>query len=214
MTLFGDLQHHAIADLLKVLKAQHGTLYFHQAYQGRTLELTLTSGSLRALYIDGFPVRDESEARTILRQLPARGAFEFQKQAAATTDPGFYAVNLQALLPGPAQAVPAEQLPHPDTRFQASGAGQPAPAGLQGGWQQVAPHRQEGRSAAELAQLTGQAVPDLQVTLHHLRAAGLITPYRAAPPPAAAPVRPGPAAPAPALVQRLLGALRRLGRRA
>lgn len=212
MTLFGDLQHHAIADLLKVLKAQNGTLYFHQAYQGRTLELTLTAGSLRALYIDGFPVRDEREARTVLSQLPARGAFEFQKQAAGAPDPGFYTVNLQALMASPAQAVPAEQLPHPDTRFRASAASGPVPEGMRGDWRVLGPHVQQGRSAAELSPLTGRTVPDLQRTLHHLRAAGLIVPHRAAPPSAATPAQAGPAA--PPLVQRLLGALRRLGRRA
>lgn len=215
MTLFGDLQHHAIADLLKVLKTQNGTLYLHQAYQGRTLELTLSSGSLQALYIDGFPVRDESEARTVLSQLPARGAFEFQKQA-ATTDPGFYTVNLQALLASPAQVVPDERLPHAETRFQVSASDMPVPADLHRDWLALAPYLSTASSAAELARLTGRSVPGVQQTLHHLRAAGLITPHRASQgvQSTVAPAGSGLTPPvSPPLVQRLLGALRRFGRR-
>ena len=43
---------HALTDLVKVLRPQSGTLFFHSAYRGRTLELTLLRGHLH-----GSPAR-------------------------------------------------------------------------------------------------------------------------------------------------------------
>ena len=61
---------------------QTGSLFFHQAYQGRTVELTLMQGWLRALYLDGFPVQEPARVREVLGELriQRQGAFEFQRQ--------------------------------------------------------------------------------------------------------------------------------------
>ncbi|AWT36171.1 hypothetical protein GCM10008956_00720 [Deinococcus arenae] len=223
MALFGDLAHHAFTDLAKVLRPQTGSLYLHEAYQGRTLELTLMRGQLLALYVDGFPVPTPTQAGDILRAVSARpqGEFEFQARVLTSAEPTLYVVPLlETLQTFTATAVPEEQLPHPETRFQASATSAPVPASLQARWTSLAPHLRQGASAAELSRLTGQAERDLRVTLHHLRAAELVTPVRrVGVTDAHAPALPvweltptagaGAAAPAP-LISRLLGALRRL----
>ena len=223
MALFGDLAHHAFTDLAKVLRPQTGSLYLHEAYQGRTLELTLMRGQLLALYVDGFPVPTPAQAGDILRAVSARpqGEFEFQARVLTSAEPTLYVVPLlETLQTFTATAVPEAQLPHPETRFQVSATGAPVPAALQARWASLAPHLRQGASAAELSRLTGQAERDVRVTLHHLRAAELVTPVRrggvADAPTPGLPVweltpaaSAGAAAPAP-LVSRLLGALRRL----
>ncbi|MDL2345237.1 hypothetical protein QOL99_13920 [Deinococcus sp. MIMF12] len=217
MALFGDLQDHALTDLLKVLAVQTGTLYFHEAYQGRTLELTLTRGQLRALYLDGFPVMDSERAQEILRDLGTRGrgAFEFQRREHAAGALRFYDLPLGGVLDA-GTGVTAEHLPHADTRFVTAPGTPSVPAPLAGTWAVLRPALESGASAAELTRQVGWSEQDLRVALYRLRGASLITPLRAAAPGAAAAVNiaPVPPAPAPAsapLVQRLLGALRRLG---
>lgn len=224
MALFGDLEHHALTDLAKVLRPQTGALFFHEAYQGRTLELTLMQGQLRALYVDGFPVPEQSQVREILRELHAqgRGAFEFQRRDFPVTTPSFYDLPLGELLQAFATAsIPADQLPHPETRFVAVAVAPPVPASLAEIWTLLHPHLTTGASALELAARVGRPERDVLVMLHHLRAVDLIAPLRAAPPqvvrPAALAVvdpiveefAPSATPPAP-LVHRLLGALRRL----
>jgi hypothetical protein len=49
MALFGDLKHQTLADLAKILHLHTGTLFFHSAFQGKTVELVLNRGHLRAL---------------------------------------------------------------------------------------------------------------------------------------------------------------------
>lgn len=237
MALFGDLEHHALSDLVRVLASQTGTLYFHEAYQGRTLELSLQGGRLRAMYLDGFPVDTPARAQVLLQEVHSgrRGAFEFQRRDGPALVPGLYDLPLAELLQDVDVAVPAEQLPHPDTRFGIVqfGAVQGAvgvPAVLSGTWEIMQPHLAFGASGSELARRVGWAEADVLVALHRLRAAGVVAPLRAAPPPVATlPAVTGldlPAAlssgagvgagtPRPAvhsapLVQRLLGALRRL----
>jgi hypothetical protein len=227
MAIFGDLAHHTLTDLFKVLSAQAGTLFFHQAYQGRTVEMVLEGGVLSALYVDGFPVPGAAQAQATVQHLHAQGqgAFEFQPRSAtpgvgARQGARLYALPLHDLLQDTlARTIPADQLPHPETRFVAQPSGAEVPAALAPGWQLLAPHLRTGASAAELARLTGQSEAELQATLYRLRAADLIAPLRTvalsgpavadssgAPTPlTAAPV----AAPAP-LLRRLLGALRRL----
>ncbi|MBB5234633.1 hypothetical protein [Deinococcus budaensis] len=223
MALFGDLEHHALTDLAKVLRSQTGTLFFHEAYQSRTLELLLIRGHLRAAYLDGFPVQQPAQVRDILRELRAqgRGAFEFQKRDFPAAAPHFYDLRLAELLEASAELlVPPDQLPHPDTRFVPTAAALPVPASLEGAWSLLAPHLLAGASGAELAARVARPEAEVLATLHRLRAADLIAPQRAAAPVAAPltaaspPPTPGmdgsaPAASAP-LVQRLLGALRRL----
>lgn len=226
MAIFGDLEHHAFHDLAKVLRSQTGTLFFHEAYQGRTLELLLSQGRLQALYMDGFPVQNPMQVGEIVRQLSAqgRGAFEFQRRSAAPTTPRIYDLALEELVQASSGTViPPEQLPHPETRFVAVPSGlRSVPPALSAVWATLQPHLEMGTSAAELARQLPRAEDELRVMLHHLRAADLIAPQRAAPLPAAASawdapasspsVSPSfPAMPSPApVVQRLLGALRRL----
>lgn len=229
MALFGDLEHHALADLAKVLHAQTGTLFFHASYQGRTLELALRQGHLRAMYLDGFPVRETARVRDILRQLraQARGAFEFHRQNLPAGAPSFYDLPLVDLLQEFAEAfIPEDQLPHPETRFVPSLAGARVPPSLADAWALVGPHLAPGTSAVELAPKVGLPQREVLVTLHRLRAVDLITPQRAgAVPPQTATVSGqqagmtpttahfAPAVPPPApapLLGRLLGALRRL----
>ncbi|MCP2014476.1 hypothetical protein L1280_001627 [Deinococcus sp. HSC-46F16] len=214
MALFGDLQDHALGDLLKVLAVQTGTLYFHEAYQGRTLELILTRGQLRALYLDGFPVMEGERARDILRELGAqgRGAFEFQRREHAPGTLTFYDLPLSGMLDTDAAVAP-EHLPHADTRFGTVPGSPPVPAPLAGTWAVLRPALHTGASAAELSRQVGWSEDDVRAALHRLRSAGLVAPLRAAAVPgpvAAVSAAPVPAVSAP-LVQRLLGALRRLG---
>ncbi|QLG13366.1 hypothetical protein HLB42_20800 (plasmid) [Deinococcus sp. D7000] len=233
MALFGDLQHHALTDLAKVLQARTGTLVFRSALQGRTLELVLKTGQLRALYVDGVPTLDLPGARDVLQQLHAQGhgAFEFRMQNLVQSDVHFYDEALTTLVseivtPG----VTDHLLPHPETRFLRTLKPVQVPATLMPLWTRIKPHLASGRSAAELAVRLDLPQQELLLALARLRALDLITPQRAAAPstastahPAAgpqsqglftvndlAPVTVAPASPAPRpLVQRLLGALRR-----
>ncbi|WP_216329525.1 hypothetical protein [Deinococcus aestuarii] len=228
MALFGDLEHHALTDLARILGTRSGTLYFHSAYRGRTLELTVVQGHLRALYLDGFPVRETGQVHDILGELRAqgRGAFEFKPREFSATTPGFYNLPLLDLLPALTGApLPEDQLPHPDTRFVPTTPPARVPPTLADTWALVGPHLASGASASDLARRVGRTEREVRETLHRLRAVNLIAPQRAGSvtrpgvPVAAQPAGDGPAGgswtpvapPAPApLVHRLLGALRRL----
>lgn len=222
MALFGNLEHQPLNELFHMLQAQTGTLYFHEAYQGRTLELTLAQGVLHALYLDGFSVQESARALAILYQLhhQSTGAFEFQRQDVRSEQR--FALPLRTILRDTTpHIIPPDQLPHPNTRFHAMEAVQDVPQSLQQAWTQLAPHLARGSSAAELAQVTRVPVPDLQVMLYHLRAVDLIAPIRAAgmvqqQTTVTGPIlgrpqsEPLPATPAPIpLLRRMLGALRR-----
>ncbi|MBB5235877.1 DUF4388 domain-containing protein [Deinococcus budaensis] len=225
MALFGDLEHHALSDLVRVLASQTGTLYFHEAYQGRTLELGLQAGRLRAMYLDGFPVETPEQARAVLREVQSarRGAFEFQRRVTPAASPTLYDLPLTELLQD--AAIPADQWPHPDTRFEVVPGPGVVPSALSDAWSVLQPQLLAGASGAELARRVGWAEADVLLALHRLRAAGAVAPQRAAPAPAGlavsalstgheagaamAPSSSASGASAP-LVQRLLGALRRL----
>ncbi|MFC5849339.1 hypothetical protein [Deinococcus petrolearius] len=223
MALFGDLEHHALTDLARVLKSQTGTLYFHEAYQRRTLELTLRKGDLRAMYLDGFPVQTSEQVRDILRQLHSqgRGAFEFQRRDFPANVPGFYDLPLVELLQDFTEAsIPPDQLPHPETRFLPVTPEPTVPPSLADTWLLLQPHLASGASASELAKQVGRSEREVLGMLHRLRAVDLVAPQRAATQQVTAPVAVAatvdgsapvatPSAPA-ALVHRLLGALRRL----
>lgn len=199
MALFGDLKHQTLADLAKVVHLHTGTLFFHSAYQGKTVELVLNRGHLRAMYLDGFPVEDLAQARRILHQLHTQGhgAFEFHRQALLVGDVRFYDQPfaqlihelVESALPGMAgPAVPEDQLPHPETRFVSVLHSPPVPSSLASLWTLVQPHLAQGSSAAELAPRIGLALHDMRTGLYRLRAMDLITPQRAAvsrPPPTA-----------------------------
>lgn len=213
MALFGDLQDHALTDLLRVLAVQTGTLSFHEPYQGRTLELTVTRGQLRALHPGGLAVMDGQRARDILRGPGAqgRGAFEFQRRGHDAGALLFYELPLAGVLDAEVTPSP-EHLPHAGTRFVAVPGTPPVPAPLAGAWAVLRPALEAGASAAELTRQVGWSEHDLRVALHRLRGANLVMPLWAAAPGPAATVNaaPTPAVPAP-LVQRLPGTLRRLG---
>lgn len=193
MALFGDLKHQMLADLAKVIHNHTGTLFFHSAYHGKTVELVLNGGHLRAMYLDGFPVDDLVRARVILQQLHTQGhgAFEFHRQALLVGDVRLYDQPFAELVheliestpPGMAgPAIPDDQLPHPDTRFTLTAQAPPVPASLAQLWTRVRPHLAGGSSAADLAPRLGLSLHDMQTALYRLRAMDLITPQRAAVP--------------------------------
>lgn len=191
MALFGDLKHQTLADLAKILHVHTGTLFFHSSYQGKTVELVLNRGQLRAMYLDGFPVEALARARGILYQLhiQGHGAFEFHRQALLVGDVHFYDHPFASLVhelvessfPGMGGAViPDDQLPHPETRFVPVPHSPPVPGSLASLWTLVQPHLTGGSSAAELAPQLGLSPHDMQTVLYRLRAMDLIAPQRAA----------------------------------
>ncbi|GGO29589.1 hypothetical protein [Deinococcus humi] len=237
MALFGDLKHQTLADLAKILHIHTGILIFHSSYQGKTVELVLNRGQLRATYLDGFPIGELTRVRSILHQLHAQGhgAFEFHRQALLVGDAHLYDQPFAGLIHEIAEAaplgtagpmIPDDQLPHPETRFVPVLHSLSVPDSLASLWAVVQPHLAGGSSAAELAPRIGLSPHDTQTVLYRLRAMDLITPQRAAAArhattqQAALPHEPGDssgdrmplssasATPRP-LVQRLLGALRR-----
>jgi hypothetical protein len=191
MALFGDLKHQTLADLAKILHLHTGTLFFHSAFQGKTVELVLNRGHLRAMYLDGFPVEDLARAHRILHQLHVQGhgAFEFHRQVLLVGDAHLYDQPFVALvheiaesdLPGAiGPVIPDDQLPHPDTRFALMTHSPAVPASLAQLWARVQPHLSQGSSATELAPRLGLTPHDVQMILYRFRAMDLITPQRAA----------------------------------
>ncbi|WP_019012228.1 hypothetical protein [Deinococcus aquatilis] len=217
MALFGDLKDHALTDLAKVLKSQSGALFFHQAYQHRTVELNLSRGQVLSLYLDGFPVLDQAQVREILQHLQTQGqgAFEFQPLPLSATTSGFQDLALIDLLQPSDLPISLGQLPHPDTRFMLSGLPVPVPAAVAEIWTLLKPHLGSGASSAELSVQVGRTESEVQRMLSRLRALELVTPQRAGSRStdhlkADAPVVPSVPAVSPPLVQRFLTALRRL----
>jgi len=217
MALFGDLKDHALTDLAKVLKPQSGTLFFHQAYQNRTVELNLSRGQVLSLYLDGFPVFDQIQVRHIIQHLrtQGQGAFEFQPQPLSAKASGFHDLTLADLLQASDQAVLPSQLPHPDTRFMLSGSSVTVPAAAAEIWALLKPHLESGASSAELSVQVGRPEDEVQRMLYRLRALELVTPQRAGlrgtgHRHADAPMIPNEPFVSPPLVHRFLSALRRL----
>lgn len=228
MAIFGDLEHHAFTDVAKVIRQQSGTLFLHRAYQGQTVEMLLRSDVLQAIYLDGFPITQPAKIRDVLFYLVTHneGRYEFEEQQIHT------ALPLNLLLSDMMREVAAnatmqeDQLPHVDTRFVADSYGGTVPASLSDKWTRIQPLMRTGASAADLAKTLHYSEQEMRVTLHQLRAVGLVAPQRASERPAAAPnahaqtqsvgrdtgstAAPTPE-PAPrSLVQGLLGSLRRM----
>lgn len=189
MAIFGELEHHAFADLVKVLRPRTGTLFLHEVYHGRTLELSLERGDLLALYLDGFPVQQLPRLHEMLQlvTVQARGAFEFKDaalQETGATARALYRLPLEQLLHQLApQDTPADELPHADTRFVARAGPHTPPPALADRWRQLGPYVQEGGSAAQIAQKVGLSTDQVRLALYLLRSADLVVPQRIMPPP-------------------------------
>lgn len=226
MAIFGDLEHHAFTDVAKVIRQQAGTLFLHRAYQGQTVEMLLRNDALQAMYIDGFPVTQPAKIRDVLFYLVTHqeGRYEFEEQVVQTAQPLNILLSDMMRQVAADATVQEDQLPHADTRFTADHSGGSVPASLSEKWSRIQPLLGGGASAADLAQRLPYSEHEMRVTLHQLRAVGLVTPQRAMGGNAAyqptitpshnaagqsAPVTPEPAAPRP-MIQGLLGSLRRL----
>lgn len=228
MAIFGDLEHHAFTDVAKVIRQQSGTLFLHRAYQGQTVEMLLRNDALQAIYIDGFPVMQPTKIRDVLFYLVTHneGRYEFEEQQVQTAQPLNLLLSDMMRQVAADATVQEDQLPHVDTRFVADSYGGSVPASLQEKWSRIQPYMGAGASAADLSQKLPYSEQEMRVTLHQLRAVGLVAPQRAmgernfgsaAQAGAAPAARPANAA-APAaenaaprsLVQNLLGSLRRL----
>lgn len=231
MAIFGDLKHHAFIDVIKILKPQVGELYLREAYQGKNVEISLSQGQVRGMYLDGFPVSDYQKMINIIADLMQhnQGSFEFHSNPSLEHPGGGTAFFLDDIIAEVSRRanITDDQLPHPDTRF-AIAPKQPGgqlPTELQKIWldvQSMLVH-QQAVSAREVASRLGRDVRDIQVALFQLRSVGRLTPQRAmaaqgnraAPngssvaPQASMPAPHEPAQSAPVL-NRLLGALRRL----
>ncbi|WP_261665027.1 hypothetical protein [Deinococcus sp. Marseille-Q6407] len=189
------------------------------------MELHLHRGELRALFVDGFPVREALRVQDILRQLMngATGTYEFEAMAPGELTTHFSLPLAQVLRSLVQDAhIDESQLPHESTRFvtvpDAESQVPSLPVALQGAWRSVAPLLSRGGSATELAQTAFISLDEARLMLFRLRAAGMVTPYRAAGvvSPAGSPVQfesqvaaaaePEKAGP----VRRFLNALRRL----
>ena len=205
MAIYGDFEYHAFNDIMKVLQRHSGILFMRTALAGRSVELHLQQGTLQAVFIDGFPVNEPLRVRDTVRQLVggARGEYSFE---AGPTEHHFtlpMSELIREALSG--SAIPEQQLPHQDTRFEIVPSAQAValPGALQASWASLSPLLQQGASASDLASRLRVSLPEARAELYRLRAAGLITPQRAA---AQAPASAQPAGP----VRRLLSALRRL----
>lgn len=225
MAIYGDLADHALIDLAAVLRSRSGTLFLHQAFRGRTVEMTLDQGAVMETYLDGFPIREVQQLQDVIGQIAQeqQGAFEFDVKV-KPAGPEVFGLQFgdlvrQAALSG---AVPAGQLPSAATRFVlVPGVARPALT-EQAEWQRLLPHMTTGASAEELSRLTGQPQEALRAQLYRYRVAGLIVPRRAidAPVFSLPEIAPaglnGPSLPAHTmsehapLIHRMLGALRRL----
>ena len=231
MAIYGDLADHALTDLAAVLGNRSGTLFLHQVYHGRTVEMTLVQGVVRDTYLDGFPIREVQQLQDVIAQitLEREGAFEFDvKVRPVGTDTfnlPFGELVRQVALSG---TVPAGQLPSAATRFVRVPGVTQSSLTEQAEWQRLLPHLSAGASAEELALLTGQSQQAVREQLYRYRVAGLIVPRRAADgsqiapadsltsgpsgqaTPAAVDAAPTSEHPAAPLIHRMLGALRRL----
>lgn len=187
MAIYGDFADHTFADVAKVLQRHVGTLFLQSALDGRSVELHLHCGELRALFVDGFPVREALRVQDVLRQLmsSATGTYEFEAMAPHELTAHFSLPLTQVLRSLVQDAhIDESQLPHESTRFvtvpDAEAHVPSLPVTLQGAWRSVAPLLSRGGSAAEVAQAAFISLNEARLMMFRLRAAGMVTPYRAA----------------------------------
>lgn len=229
MAIYGDFEYHAFSDIIKVLQRHTGVLFMRTALEGRSVEMHLRDGMLNAVFIDGFPVNEPLRVRDTIRTLvnSARGEYSF----AAGNINHHMTVPIMDLIRDVLSTadIPEQQLPHQDTRFEWQNANtyMQVPDSLRASWASVSPLIRTGGSATDLSNHLRISLPEARVVLYRLRAAGLISPVRAAgvfnahshepapaatyqgygsPPAPAAPAQPENVGP----VRRLLNALRRL----
>ncbi|MFC4455339.1 DUF4388 domain-containing protein [Deinococcus sonorensis] len=212
MPLTGDLADLPFPELTRLLAHHTGNLEVPLSGQDIHLNLFLQQGWLRALFIDGFNIRDERRVRDTVLNLATlpHGSFAFYEGAAEQLRaPLDY--RLVDLLEVQDDAVPEGHLPHPATTFTLTDQ-RDVPAALQASFAAAEPHLRLGTSAELLSALLGLPERDAQLLIYRLRAAGLAIPqHRVAwhtPPAVAAQVAATGVASTP--VRRLLGALRRL----
>ncbi|GGI77135.1 DUF4388 domain-containing protein [Deinococcus wulumuqiensis] len=205
MAIYGDFEYHAFNDIIKVLQRHSGVLFMRTALAGRSVELHLRQGTLQAVFVDGFPVNEPLRVRDTVRQLVSGARGEYSFEAGPTEYQLALPMNelIREALSG--SAIPDQQLPHQDTRFEvvASAQSMPLPESLRASWASLSPLLRGGASASDLASQLRVSLPEARAELYRFRAAGLIAPQRAA---AQAQASAQPAGP----VRRLLSALRRL----
>ncbi|MFC6592847.1 hypothetical protein ACFP81_13140 [Deinococcus lacus] len=195
------------------------------------MELHLHQGELRALFMDGFPVREALRVQDVLRQLmkAASGRYEFEA-AAPDQLTNHFSLPLNTALRGLVEdaRIDEAQLPHVQTVFEVQPRAEDLvgslPATLQGSWPLLRQVFQTGGgNAAQVSERLHISVEEARLMLFQLRAAGIVVPVRAAGNVAetvqvSAPTQGGqvtaPSIPAPAPatspVGRFLNALRRL----
>lgn len=209
MAIYGDFEYHAFNDIIKVLQRHTGVLFMRTALAGRSVELHLQQGTLHAVFIDGFPVNEPLRVRDTLRSLvsQARGEYSFEVGPVSH----HLALPVLELLRDVMSTsdIPEQQLPHPDTRFESTGAAS-VPENLRASWASLSPLLSTGASASDVATQLRVSLPEARAALYRLRAAGLLAPQRAAQASAGAASTPGAARPGAGPVRRLLSALRRL----
>ncbi|PYE50955.1 DUF4388 domain-containing protein [Deinococcus yavapaiensis] len=223
MALTGDLTDLPLTDLTQVLAHHTGTLDFDRAFHGRNLQLILERGRLRALFVDGFDIRDDSRLQDVVRTLAttASGAWEFH--AMTITDAlrhvDYILTDLLHHVTHP--DIPDDHLPHPRTTFVPTRQAD-VPLELQSTWTTILPFVQQGASAHVLASNLSMSERDAQLLLYRLRAVNVIQPSRYTPENPTSPHRTRhvtptsshsperPAANTAHPITRLLGALRRI----
>ncbi len=182
MTLLGKLEQSAFIDLFKFIQHQRGTLVLHQAYQGRTLELYLEAGQLRALYADGFQIQEQLRVREVVYHLVTQpvSAFEFDNRKVQPGERLWLDMNLGELLGKVARSaqIPEDQLPEAQEKFMAEPLTRQVPQTLAGCWQQLRPLLRAGASAADVAHHLPYSEREARLMLRDLRAVGLIVPQR------------------------------------
>lgn len=187
MAIYGNFSDHAFSDVAKVLQRHSGTLFLQSALEGRAVELHLHEGEMRALFVDGFPVREAVRVQDIVRQLMASnsGTYEFEAMhpSALTTH---FVMPLNHMLRSLAQdaRIDSAQLPHEDTKFIAQNGADAIIASMalpiQSAWRNVGPLMRVGASANDVAREVLISVEEARLMMFQLRAAGAIVPYRAA----------------------------------
>ncbi len=188
MAIYGDFAGHAFSDVAKVLQKHTGTLFMPSALGGRSVEMHLDRGELRALFIDGFPVREPLRVQDTMRQLlnGATGTYEFEAMASHELTAHF-SLQLNQLLRSLVQDANIDpgQLPHESTRFVARPDAEShisgLPVTLQAAWRGIASVLgPQGGNASDVAQAAHISLEEARLMLFRLRAAGIVTPYRAA----------------------------------